>query len=315
MARKDLFAVDGGAYHNKKMATYGNGVIKRGLEIVRNMPRIRIDNVKDNPGARKQEKRRGRGQTRGKRSGRGHKGQRQRGIPPRLGYEGGQSPFYLSVPKEPYYAGHHLRRQYLPVSLHMLQYLVDMGRLNPEEPVDLTSLVNARAVTIDIIKKHYGVQLVSEGKDEFQAQLNIEVQWATEDVIAAVERNSGVITLGFYDLQSVEALAHPLIFFQRGLPIMRRSLPPKDLVDFYTNPENRGYLSDPEKVRKARFDLAQKFGYELPDLSKDNRYQMLSMRKDPRQIFYGLQPGWVVNLKDKTVLKPTDEGLLEYYKS
>ncbi|XP_033127213.1 39S ribosomal protein L15, mitochondrial-like [Anneissia japonica] len=296
------------------MATYGNGV-KRGLEIVRNMPRIRIDSIKDNPGARKKKLRRGRGQTRGNRCGRGKKGQRQRGIPPRIGFEGGQSPFYLSIPKEPYYAGQHLRRQYLPISLNKLQYLVDMGRINPDEPVDLTSLVNARAVSIDIFKKHYGVQLVSEGKDKFQAQLNIEVQWATEDVIAAIERNAGIITLSFYDLQSVNALAYPIIFFQRGVPIMRRSLPPKDLVDFYTNPDKRGYLADPDKVRKARFDLAQKFGYQLPDLSQDTRYAMLSMRKDPRQIFYGLEPGWVVNLKDKTVLKPKDEQLLEYYKS
>ena len=40
---------------------------------------------------------------------------------------------------------------------------------------------------------------------------------------------------------------------------------------------------------------------------------MLSTRKDARQIFSGLAPGWVVNMADKKILKPTDEKLLEYH--
>ena len=42
---------------------------------------------------------RGPGSGRGKTSGRGHKGQGQRGTLPRIGFEGGQTPFYLRVPK------------------------------------------------------------------------------------------------------------------------------------------------------------------------------------------------------------------------
>ena len=42
---------------------------------------------------------RGPGSGRGKTSGRGHKGQGQRGTLPRTGFEGGQTPFYLRVPK------------------------------------------------------------------------------------------------------------------------------------------------------------------------------------------------------------------------
>lgn len=33
---------------------------------------------------------------------------------------------------------------------------------------------------------------------------------------------------------------------------------------------------------------------------------MFSEVKDPRQIFFGLQPGWVVNLPDETIIKPVD---------
>lgn len=42
---------------------------------------------------------------------------------------------------------------------------------------------------------------------------------------------------------------------------------------------------------------------------------MLLEHKDPRQIFYGLQPGWVVNLEDKVILKPKDPELREHYAS
>lgn len=92
-------------------------------------------------------------------------------------------------------------------------------------------------------------------------------------------------------------------------------LPPEDAVEFYTSATSRGYLADPEKVSQERFALAQKYGYELPIIEKDPLYDMLTMRKDPRQLFFGLEPGWVVNLRDKVIIKPKDEKLKEYYKS
>jgi len=74
----------------------------------------------------------------------------------------------------------------------------------------------------------------------------------------------------------------------------------------------RGYLADPIKVKEERELLAQKYGYELPDLSNN---LLMNLRKDPRQVFYGLEPGWLVNLRDKEILRPTDEELIDYYKS
>jgi len=57
--------------------------------------------------------------------------------------------------------------------------------------------------------------------------------------------------------------------------------------------------------------LAQKYGYELPDLSNQ---PIMKVRKDPLQVFFGLEPGWVVNLRDKEILKPTDPELVEFYR-
>ena len=70
--------------------------------------------------------------------------------------------------------------------------------------------------------------------------------------IAAIERNSGSVTTRFYDLLCVEAMSNPLNFFKRGLPIPRCKLPPQDLVKYYTDPSNRGYLCDPALIHSAR---------------------------------------------------------------
>jgi len=112
-----------------------------------------------------------------------------------------------------------------------------------------------------------------------------------------------------------EILIRPVPFFLRGQPIPKRMLPPEDLVRYFTDASNRGYLADPSKVAEARLELAKKYGYTLPDITKDELFKMLSTRKDPRQIFFGLAPGWIVNMADKKILKPTDERLLKYYSS
>ncbi|XP_078254681.1 large ribosomal subunit protein uL15m [Rhinoraja longicauda] len=288
--------------------------VRSGLDLLRCLPRVSLANLRPNPGAKKKEKRRGRGIHGGKKSGRGHKGQTQRGNRPRLGFEGGQTPFYIVIPKYGYNKGHSYRRQYQPLSLNRLQYLIDLGRVDPCEPIDLTQLVNARGVTIQPLKRDYGIQLVEEGADNFAAKINIEVQWASELAIAAIERNGGTIITGFYDPRSLDVLCKPVPFFLRGQPIPKRMLPPEELVPYYMDAQNRGYLADPAKVQKERLILAKKYGYILPDISKDVMYSMLTMRKDPLQIFFGLAPGWVVSLPEKKIFKPSDEELCRYYR-
>jgi len=39
----------------------------------------------------------------------------------------------------------------------------------------------------------------------------------------------------------------------------------------------------------------------------------LQVVKDPRQVFYGLEPGWIISLKEKRIYKPADEELNDYY--
>lgn len=156
---------------------------------------------------------------------------------------------------------------------------------------------------------------IFQGADVFDAKVNIEVQWADELTIAAVEKNGGTITAKFYNLQCIEAMINPPTFFKRGLPIPKCKLPPKDAIEYYTSISNRGYLADADKLEESRLELAQKYGYLLPDITQDPLYAMLMMRKRANQIWYGLDAGWVINMADKTILKPKDAEFSDYYQS
>ncbi|XP_053668340.1 39S ribosomal protein L15, mitochondrial [Anopheles marshallii] len=275
---------------------------EKALQMLRTLPRVTIGNIRDNPQS-KQNAKRGRGQHGGDKHGAGNKGSGQRQNYMRLGYETGNTPFYLRFGYEPYYKGHHLKREYPPISLHQLQKLIDTDRLSTGTPIDLTSICNTGLFAIRPDLLHHGVQLTDEGADDFKAKINIEVQHAPEPVIAAIERNGGVIRTAYYDPHSLYAVVNPKKWFEKGVPIPRRMLPPQDAVAYYTDARNRGYLADPDQISQERLVLAQKYGYTLPKIEDDPDYAMLTEVKDPRQIFFGFNPGWVISLKDRAIIR------------
>ncbi|XP_043579994.1 39S ribosomal protein L15, mitochondrial [Bombus pyrosoma] len=284
------------------------------LSMLRTLPRLALNNIRNNPGANKPSKR-GRGQHGGNKHGAGNKGSGQRQNFMRIGYETGNNPFYLRFSCEPYYKGHHLRREYPPLSLQQLQLYIDTNRVDSSKPIDLVSIINTGLYDLKVEWKHAGVHLTDEGADNFKAKVNIEVQWASEPVIAAIERNGGTITTAYYDTHCLHAIKDIDRFFTTGEPIPRRLLPPTDCLEYYMSAETRGYLANPEEISRERLILSQKYGYELPKIEDDPNYKILVQRKDPRQLFYGLEPGWVVSLKDKAILKPKADYLKEFYSS
>ncbi|XP_037933927.1 39S ribosomal protein L15, mitochondrial [Teleopsis dalmanni] len=277
----------------------------KALKMLRTLPRVQISNIRPNPNSKKNDKR-GRAQHGGDKHGAGNKGSGQRQNFMRLGYETGNTPFYVRFPYEPYYKGHHLRRQYPQLSLLQLQVLLDTNRVDPNQPIDITTLCNTGLFRLKPAEMQYGFQLTDAGIDNFKAKICIEVQYAKEAVIAAVERNGGVIRTAYYDPRSLQVMTNPKKWFEKGVPLPKRMMPPQDAVEYYTSAKNRGYLADPEEISKERLVLAQKYGYELPRIEDDPAYDMLTSTKDARQIFYGLEPGWVINLIDKTIIKPKD---------
>ncbi|XP_064080652.1 large ribosomal subunit protein uL15m-like [Macrobrachium nipponense] len=203
-----------------------------------------------------------------------------------------------------------MKLSYKTLCMGNLQKMIDTSRLRTDIPIDVTQIANTKLFEIKAVEKEGGIMLEND-----KARINIEVQWASEAVIAAVERNGGFITTAYYDFIALDAAVNPANFFKKGVPIPRRMIPPQHLIGYYTDPKNRGYLADPALIAKERFILAQKYGYKLPDVNDSPDKDMLLERKDPRQVFFGLEPGWIVNLRDKVILKPTDPELKEYYAS
>lgn len=147
--------------------------------------------------------------------------------------------------------------------------MVDTGVLNIKEPIDVGTLCATNYYQVDPHDNHFGVNLTEEGMDRFKAKICIEVQWASEAAIAAIERNGGVIRIAYYDLLSLNCLIKPKKFFEKGDPIPKRLLPTPDCIEYYTDPKNRGYLADLEQIAIERLKLSQKYGYILNDINKD----------------------------------------------
>ncbi|MCW5748431.1 MAG: 50S ribosomal protein L15 [Alphaproteobacteria bacterium] len=148
---------------------------------------MKLNELSDNPGARKPRMRVGRGigSGKGKTAGRGVKGQKSRTGVRVKGFEGGQMPLHRRLPKRGFVKP--FRLEFAEVNLGALQKAVDAGRLDPAKPVDAAALQAAGLVT----KLRDGVRLL--GKGELTARLTLSVAGASKPAIAAVEKAGGKV--------------------------------------------------------------------------------------------------------------------------
>ncbi len=150
---------------------------------------MKLDEIRDNPGARKKRMRVGRGigSGKGKTAGRGVKGQKARTGVAIKGFEGGQMPLHRRLPKR----GFHniFRLDYNEVSLAKIQAAVDAGRLDAGQPV-----TEAAHVTAGVLRRvKDGVRVLGTG--ELSAKVTLEVAYATKSAVAAVEKAGGSVTM------------------------------------------------------------------------------------------------------------------------
>ncbi|MFG1224989.1 50S ribosomal protein L15 [Xanthobacter autotrophicus DSM 597] len=150
---------------------------------------MKLDEIRDNPGARKKRMRVGRGigSGKGKTAGRGVKGQKARTGVAIKGFEGGQMPLHRRLPKR----GFHniFRLDYNEVSLAKIQAAVDAGRLDAGQPVTEAALVTAGVLR----RVKDGVRVLGTG--ELSAKVTLEVAYATKSAVAAVEKAGGSVTM------------------------------------------------------------------------------------------------------------------------
>jgi large subunit ribosomal protein L15 len=152
---------------------------------------MKLNELRDNPGARKKSKRLGRGigSGKGKTSGKGVKGQKARTGVALNGFEGGQLPIYRRLPKRGFV--NPFRKEYAPLNLDALDAAIESGRLPAEGVIDEAALRAAGVVRSG--GKYAGVRLL--GRGELKRAVTITVSGASAAAVAAVQAAGGTITL------------------------------------------------------------------------------------------------------------------------
>ncbi|TCO71512.1 50S ribosomal protein L15 [Rhodovulum euryhalinum] len=148
---------------------------------------MKLNELRDNPGAAKKAKRigRGPGSGKGKTAGRGIKGQKSRSGVAINGYEGGQMPLYQRLPKRGFNKPN--RKNYAVVNLGLIQKFVEEGKLDASAPITEDALVASGLVR----RKLDGIRVL--GKGGLTVKLSIDVTGASRSAIEVVEKAGGTL--------------------------------------------------------------------------------------------------------------------------
>jgi large subunit ribosomal protein L15 len=150
---------------------------------------MRLNDLRDNPGASRDRMRVGRGigSGKGKTAGRGVKGQKSRTGVSIKGFEGGQMPLHRRLPKRGF--NQPFRKEFNEINLDRVQAAIDSGRLDESKPITIDALLAAGVIrrVLD------GVRLLGNG--ELKVKAKFEVTGASKGAVAAVEKAGGSVTI------------------------------------------------------------------------------------------------------------------------
>ena len=140
---------------------------------------------------------RGPGSGKGKTAGRGVKGQKARSGVAIAGFEGGQMPLHMRMPKRGF--NNPFAKKLAEVNLWRLTQALDAGKLDGKKAIDAKALVAAGIIRRELD----GVRLL--GKGEIKAKINITVYSASASAVAAVEKAGGTVTTTKKEAPAAEA--------------------------------------------------------------------------------------------------------------
>jgi large subunit ribosomal protein L15 len=151
---------------------------------------MKLNQISDRPGARKNRLRIGRGigSGMGKTGGRGGKGQTARSGVRIKGFEGGQMPLHRRLPKRGF-RNTPFATKLNEINIGDIQEAIDAGTFKPEGAVDIAALIKAGLLR----RQKGGVKLL--GRGELKAKVDFSVYRASKSAIAAVEKAGGSVKL------------------------------------------------------------------------------------------------------------------------
>jgi len=149
---------------------------------------MKLNELRDNEGALKKRMRvgRGPGSGKGKTAGRGVKGQKSRTGVSIAGFEGGQMPLHMRMPKRGFNSRN--KSDFAEVNLYRLEKAIEAKKIDAKKPIDAAALVAAGLIR----RERDGVRLLGTG--ELKSKIDITVHSATASAVKAVEAAGGKIT-------------------------------------------------------------------------------------------------------------------------
>jgi large subunit ribosomal protein L15 len=150
---------------------------------------MRLNELKDNPGSRKSRTRVGRGigSGKGKTAGRGHKGQKSRSGVAIKGFEGGQMPIHMRLPKRGF--NNYTKKKYTEITTGKLQSYIDNGLLKSDKEITENDFVSS----CNIKKSSNGFKLLNKG--ELKSKINLSISKATKSSIELIENLGGTVNI------------------------------------------------------------------------------------------------------------------------
>ncbi|MDD7910635.1 MULTISPECIES: 50S ribosomal protein L15 [Pseudovibrio] len=150
---------------------------------------MKLNELRDNPGAVKDRTRVGRGigSGKGKTGGRGVKGQKSRSGVAIKGFEGGQMPLHRRLPKRGF--TNIFAKDFNVVSLGRVQTAIEAGKLDASAPVTVETLKAAGVVK----RVRDGVRLLADG--ELKTAVTFEIAGASKTAVEAVEKAGGKVVI------------------------------------------------------------------------------------------------------------------------
>ena len=150
---------------------------------------MKLNELANKPGSTKPRKRVGRGigSGTGKTGGRGVKGQKSRSGVAIKGFEGGQMPLHMRLPKRGF--NNINSKSFVALNIGRLQEAIDAKKIDAKKPITVDVLKAAGVV--NSVKD--GIRLLAKGK--IKAKVNIEVSGASAAAIAAVEKAGGTVSV------------------------------------------------------------------------------------------------------------------------
>ncbi len=129
---------------------------------------------------------RGPGSGKCKTAGRGVKGQKSRSGVAIGGFEGGQMPLHMRMPKRGF--NNPFAKAFAEVNFWRIEQAIAAGKLDAGKPIDAAALIAAGVLR----RAHDGVKLL--GKGELKSKIEITVYAASAAARAAVEKAGGKLT-------------------------------------------------------------------------------------------------------------------------